>query len=356
MTVLIAGGYGVVGAQIARLLRKRNPGLRLLIGGRSQSKAQALALKLGDAAGVRFDVNDENCLSRLPETPQLLVIATNDLNDVALKAAMRANVALIDITRWTSRVRDLEAIVQASPSSAPVVQGSSWMACVPGALALQATASLQRVEAINMDILYALKDISGENSVEYMDRLSAPFAVVRDGQPGLAIPYTEGRKTRFSNGYETKVYRFDCPDQTVLPQLCAARSVAARIAFDDKTTTAVFWFIIRSGIWGLLSGPRFMKLRRSLLHNPGTGAPHHVRVDIEGQSNGALVHRTLHLTDAAGQSHMTAVGAALQTEWVLGLNGFVAPGPGLHYGERMGPAAVVLAAFKQEGILVTEDC
>lgn len=37
--VLLVGGYGVVGAQAARILRDRNPAMRLLIGGRTLEKA-----------------------------------------------------------------------------------------------------------------------------------------------------------------------------------------------------------------------------------------------------------------------------------------------------------------------------
>ena len=41
--VLIAGGYGVVGSQIARFVRKRHPDLPLIIGGRNPDKAESLA-------------------------------------------------------------------------------------------------------------------------------------------------------------------------------------------------------------------------------------------------------------------------------------------------------------------------
>src|SRR6185437_1841714 len=47
--LLIAGGYGVVGEQAARLLRERNPSLPLLLGGRHPERARTLA----DAIGAR---------------------------------------------------------------------------------------------------------------------------------------------------------------------------------------------------------------------------------------------------------------------------------------------------------------
>jgi saccharopine dehydrogenase-like NADP-dependent oxidoreductase len=313
----------------------------------------AMASTLNNAHGVRFDVDDPASLSRLSARPDLVIVAVNDLKDVTLRAAIKAGIAIVDITRWTDRVRDLEAIVAEAKPVSPVIAGSSWMACVPGALTLSAAAGLDSIDSIDMSVLYAMKDVSGGDSVEYMDRLTAPFPVTREGKQAIAIPYTEGRKVRFANNLQATVYRFDSPDQHILPRLTGAGSVANRIAFDDKTTTFIFWLIIRSGLWNLLSRSRFKSLRRSLMHNPGPGAPHLVRVDVVGKGAGSKLHRTLHVTDKESQAHMTAVGTAMQAEWVLGLNGFSAPGDGLHYGERMGPEAALNKALAGEGVHVS---
>jgi uncharacterized protein YbjT (DUF2867 family) len=42
-SILIAGGYGVVGRQVSTLIRQRYPDLPLIIAGRNPEKAQALA-------------------------------------------------------------------------------------------------------------------------------------------------------------------------------------------------------------------------------------------------------------------------------------------------------------------------
>lgn len=349
-TILVVGGYGVVGSRIAKILDRRNTAVRILLGGRSIDKATALASTLKKAQGVEFDVDDPGSLSRLPVQPDVVIVAVNDLKNVTLHAAIKAGIAIMDITRWTDRVRDLEAIAAAEKPRSPVIVGSSWMACIPGALTLSAATELDSIDSIDISVLYAMKDISGSNSVDYMDRLTAPFPVIRDGKEAVAIPYTEGRKVKFENNYRASVYRFDSPDQHILPHLTGAGSVAARIAFDSKASTFVFWLIIRSGLWGLLSGKRFKSLRHSLMHKPGPGAPHLVRVDMVGRRAGRKVRRTLHVTDPEGQSHMTAVGAVLQAEWVLGLNGFVAPGGGLLYGESMGRDTVMRKTLWLEGV------
>lgn len=349
-SILVIGGYGVVGSRIAKILARRNPGIRILLGGRSIEKAMDAASAIKNSQGVLFDVDDPLSLSRLDVHPDLVIVAVNDLKDTTLRAAIKAGIAIVDITRWTDRVRELEVIVADLKPKSTVIAGSSWMACIPGALTLAVVAGMDSVDSIDMGVLYAMKDVSGGNSVEYMDRLTVPFPVIREGKAAIAVPYTEGRKIRFENNYQTTAYRFDSPDQHVLPRLTSARSVASRIAFDDKATTFIFWLIIRSGLWDLFSGERFKSLRRSLMHNPGPGAPHLVRVDVVGKRAGRKLHRIFHITDNEGQSHLTAVGAVLQTEWALGLNGFSAPGGGLHYGERMGPEAVLNHSLAAEGV------
>lgn len=53
--VLIAGGYGLVGGQVAELLRERHPELPLALGGRRPEVAGPLARRLG-ASAVGLDV------------------------------------------------------------------------------------------------------------------------------------------------------------------------------------------------------------------------------------------------------------------------------------------------------------
>ena len=59
--------------KIACFRRQRNPSLHLQIGGHSEVKASALAAQLGNATGVKFDVNDAGSLGLLGDKPDLVV-------------------------------------------------------------------------------------------------------------------------------------------------------------------------------------------------------------------------------------------------------------------------------------------
>lgn len=103
-SVVIVGGYGVVGSQIASLLAARDPEIELLIAGRDAVRAAALADTLPRAQAMALDLNDRDPLRGLPRLPELVLCAANDQQDNLLRACVDRGVALIDITRWTARI------------------------------------------------------------------------------------------------------------------------------------------------------------------------------------------------------------------------------------------------------------
>lgn len=349
MSILILGGYGVVGTQVARLLRRRQPKLELLIAGRDAGKAAALAAELGHARGLALDAGDPAALDGVGEALEAVVLTVNDGHDAVLRAALRRGLGLVDITRWTARVQDAEALLAQEPPQAPVILGSSWMASLPAALAHQAAAAFDAVESIDLSVLYALRDRSGVDSIAYMDRLAQPFPVIRAGRKQLVRPFSDGRRVRFTDGRQFRVYRFDTPDQLTLPRLTGAQTVAARIAFDSVSATLALRLLVGSGLWSLISGPRFRRLRHALLHQPGPGAPHQVCIDLVGRQAGAPLRRRIQLQDPLGQTHLTAVGAVLQVECLLQEQ---APPAGLHYGEALLAKHPLHAALAAEGVTV----
>lgn len=359
MHILIIGGYGVVGRQIAALLAARHPGISLTLAGRSSNSAQAAASEIAGARPLRIDLGEPAPLAALPAThperPDLIVCAANDGADHLLQDAAVRGIPLIDITRWTERVHSgaarLLALPGHPPLHAPIVFASSWMAGVAATLARELAGGLAAVERIDIDILYALKDRSGPNSVEYMDRLATPFLVMEGGRTLLARPFSDLRSVTFADGMHARTARFDAPDQFTLPTLTGARSVATRIAFDDPLATWSLRAMVRSGLWRLLSAPRFTALRHRLLHNPGEGAPHRIEIAATGHDRqGTPVQRTLSLVDPLGQTHLTAAGAVVQAERVLGLHGHAKAPAGLQLAEALTEGAPLRRALEEMGI------
>ncbi|MNY16497.1 hypothetical protein D3C86_1497640 [compost metagenome] len=228
------------------------------------------------------------------------------------------------------------------------------MGGTPAMLAAMRTRGWRRLRSAKLAILYAMQDQAGPNSVEYMDRLHLPFPVWRDGRREQARPMAEARKVRFPGGRQATVHRIDTPEQATLPLVLGAESATTGIAFDDPAATALLASMVKLGLWRAISGPAFTGLRRSLLHQPGAGAPHELVLDLDGEdAAGQPQTLRLGLRDPLGQTHLTALGAVLQLERVLGADGRPAPRPGVCYPESDPSDAWVEAAWEAEGIQLT---
>jgi saccharopine dehydrogenase-like NADP-dependent oxidoreductase len=350
--VLIAGGYGVVGQQAAQVIRQRHPDLPLIIGGRNPAKAETLARELTNADIAMLDVEQPNPLNGL--RPRAILAVVNDPLDYLLLDAVRGGIPYVDITRWTERVKIAVSGTSAKVLQAPVLLSSAWMAGVAAVVAVAISRQLRGIDRIDISVLYSLKDKAGPNSAEYMDRLATPFSVMLNGMHKQVYPYTDPRTITFPNGYKGKAYRFDTPDQFTLPTTIGARTVAARIAFDDAMATMLLVVLIRSGLWKLMSAQWFTPLRRSLLYNPGSGASHQIVIDAVGQDesgNAKTIQATI--VDSQGQTHLTAVGALIQLERLLGLDGALPPAPGIVYPDTAPQIDSALQALCYFGIAVT---
>ena len=316
-SILLVGGYGQVGQQVINILYKKFPSLSLIIGGRSLNKAVNLANSLPNAQGIAFDIEHP----QLPEglKPDLIVALVNDPANNLLKYCIEQKIAYLDITRWTDRLKTAIALTQTyNKIDVPIVFSSSWMAGIPSALAIAMTKNFNQLDKIDIDILFAIKDNAGPNSIDYMDRLTIPFETIQNGQPVLTYAFTDKKQVQFKDKKLYSIFRFDTPDQLVLPVLTQAQNVSSRIGFDDKVSNTLLYLLVHTGIWRLFSSDRFKKLRRSVLYQPGSGDHHQVSVTLSGTDfDGHKKQQNILINDPAGQVHLTATGTSILIEEIL---------------------------------------
>lgn len=351
--VLVAGGYGVVGSRIAAVLRARHPQMRLALAGRTPKSGAELARTLGHAVPVRVDVSEADPLADISPLPKLVIAAVNDADDHLLLACVRRGIGYIDITRWTENMRS--AIIRLAcedVSGAPVIFSSSWMAGIAAILARGAANRLGGAASIDIDILYAMKDMSGPNSVEYMDRYAIPFEVVTNGRRQKIYPFSDPRNVDFATGALIRVYRFDAPDQMTLPLITGAPTVATRMGFDSKSATLMLKFMIKTGVWAAISGARFRRFRHGLLHNPGPGDHHRIVIDVLGTDGR---RERMLADDALGQTHLTACGAVIQAERALGLLGQHPARSGVQFAEAETDDIAASRILEELGVKITQS-
>ncbi|MFC8688818.1 saccharopine dehydrogenase [Brevibacillus porteri] len=348
--VLIVGGYGTVGSQIAKILHDRHPTLELLLGGRSAGKSLPFASTR--LKPFLLDISKSDPLAHAPDDLTLIISAVNDPDDTLLLAAVRRQIPLIDVTRWTERfTRSIERLKNENIGS-PVILASGWMGGTVALLASIHTASLLDVQ-IHLHALYSLQDKAGPDSTDYMDRMTIPFSVTTPTGVKEVTPLSDPEPVTFPNGYHTKCYRLDTPDHTTLVKAQNVTAADFRIAFDNKLSTFALVSLVKSRIWNLLS----KSTRQKILYNPGAGSPHHVVIQINGRNQHSMnVKRQVEITDPKGQTHLTAMGAAIFAHQIILQNENSTVTPGVLFPEDFGhfemTADDILQFYRSEGVQI----
>ena len=354
--VLIAGGYGVVGSQIAGFVRERHPDIPIIIGGRNPDKAGPLARELTNAETARLDIEEPNPLREFNGKLRAVIGVVNDPSDYLLLDAIRGGIPFLDITRWTEIFRQARSLIAGESPRAPVMLASSWMGGLAPVIAVAAARKLERVETIDVSVLFSMKDKAGPNSIEYMDRLATPYKVMIDGKEQIVYPMTDPRTVTFPGGYRSEVYRFDSPEQVTLPETTQAKTVASRIGFDSALTTKALYMLVRLGIWKLIASDRFTRPRRSLLHHPGEGGAHEIVIELTGaDARGRPLSARASILDPVSQSHLTAAAVTMNLERILGLDGAPPPVPGIVFPESEPQLESGLQLLRDFGVAVTID-
>lgn len=349
--VVLVGGYGVVGTQLAHRLRSSHPDVRIIIAGRSLERAQALARELGAAEGHALDVKDDDPLASLAEPPGAVVAIVNDPADRLLLACVRRRIPYVDITRWTSRVCSAVLRLAGEPLGAPVMLASSWMGGVVPLAAAAATRGMKRVDEIETSVLYALEDRAGADAADYVDRLTVPFEVHEGGRARVVEPWTDQRNAFFPGVGYVPVYRLDTPEQATLPLVLGAQTVSTRLGFDAPLVSRALATMKRTGLLTLLSHDIFGLLRRRLLHSDGKGGEARLAVEVRGGGEGKRVE----VRDPEGQAHLTAIGGLINLRRALGWDGAPAQTPGIWFPEHSTALDDALATLRAAGVSVSID-
>jgi hypothetical protein len=319
--LVLVGGSGVVGRNLAPLLAQARLADEIVVAGRDAARAEPVLDAVRSAGqSARFErmVLGEQAKSPVPAS--LVIGLVNDPADALLTAAIGGGVPFVDVTRWTSRVAATVARVATMRPSSPVVLSSGWMGGLLARVAAHLVPFAGRGAVIDGAIRYALADASGEDSVDYMDRLWLPFEVPEAQGSVVVEPFRDRRKV-LVQGRRTSVARFDTPEQWTLPIALGVDRAAVRLGFDNDTVGALLFGLVRAGFFWLVRGDRFRSLRRSLLRSsgaekrPGAGAA--FRVDVRGE-DGA---RTMTVHSDFGQASLTAAGALLSARWALTMPG-----------------------------------
>lgn len=321
--ILIAGGYGVVGAWIARRLHEAHPGVELLLGGRRPEAGEALAAEVGGRAVV-LEVGDAGPAVAALGPLDLVIGALRDPDNALLTAALAAGAGYTSIVTPTDNIGVMAALAAAHARRGVLMQGG-WLGGAMTFAALDAARAFRRVDRIELAALY-----------DYADPIGPMTATDSGGFFGAAVVRQAGRWARLESAAGTRsVDRgeaappFMAQPMTMLdvPGL-VAKLGAADVRYDLGTGSSL----------GALAG---------------RAASHESYVDLWGEGmDGAPLARRVLISDPRGQAHLTALCVLIGAEQILGLSGRTPTRPGIAFVESAIDPAWALGRLRAFGVTV----
>lgn len=245
-SILIVGGYGKVGEQIARQLSSTT-NHHLIIAGRSLEKARASCRLLNERAEpLQLELNgpvDPAMLKRVA-----VVIMCHEQADVSFaKQCLELGIHYVDISAsysWLERLEKLEE--QARASGATAVLSVGFAPGLTNLMAAHAARQLKRVDKLEIGILLGLGEAHGAAAIKWLfDELLQSF--VLEGRSGSRKirNFTERRSMPFAQVGRRSCYRFNFSDQHTLYEAKAAAEVGTYLGFDVEWMNRILAFLQR---------------------------------------------------------------------------------------------------------------
>ncbi|AUX31244.1 MULTISPECIES: hypothetical protein [Sorangium] len=324
--VLLIGGSGHVGARAARALRRLHPELPIAIGGRDGRKAAAVAAEVGGpTTAVTVDVQRSDLGLEPGASFSAIVTLVKDESSNALKRAQADGVPYIAFSDFVSEIGPLVAHYVARPTRAPILMLGHTFGGAATLAALHLAQELRSVDAIAIAAVIGADDHGGPASSADYERLrqaGEAALVLDDGKWTWLRGEASTRRVVDAGGAAHVGQALPLPDVVSLAAATDARSIRVDLAARDRAAGA--------------AGPRTeLIVEVSGRRHDGSGA--RLRYDI---------------TDADNLSRLSAYGAAIATERLLGLAGGPPVGPGLYNPESVLDPASVVARLEELGARV----
>ncbi len=222
---LIIGGYGNFGSTIARRL-KDEPAIRLLIGGRSQEKAQGLCAALDaenspEPHAIDIDGDLRESLARI--APDIVIHTTGPFQsqDQRVAEACIAQgchyVDLADARRFVGTIGMLDQAAKAA--GVLVVSGASSVPCLTAAFIDEALPRFGRLEALDYGISAAQHTNRGlATTAAVLSYVGKPFAMLREGAQGRVYGWQDLHAVRYPELGARLFGNCDIPDLDLFPE------------------------------------------------------------------------------------------------------------------------------------------
>ena len=230
MRVLILGGYGEFGSRLARLIAGE-PGIDLIIAGRSLAKARALAEKLGAVAAV-VDRDGDLAAALATLRPDVVVDASGPFQAYAaapyrvVGAAIDAGADYLDLADATEFVAGIASLdARAKAAGRVALSGLSTLPALSFAVARRLAADMDVLESLEVGVAPSPKAPLGRSVVAATASYAGESVRrLQDGRVVNAVGLVETRSWTIAPPGTRPMRRrlfvlADAPDLALAPQV-----------------------------------------------------------------------------------------------------------------------------------------
>ncbi|MBC7974424.1 MAG: hypothetical protein H7138_05515 [Myxococcales bacterium] len=302
------GGSGHVGAHTAKALRQLHPALPITIAARDQRAAAAVALDVGGPTTITPIDLDRDDLGLPAEAAfGAVVVLLKDHTLSSLRYAQARRVPYLSFSDFAHEIAPEIALYIRNPTSAPVLLLGHLLGGTVTLAALHVARELRRVDTIEIACVIDADDLGGPASQADFERQAkfGPSGLIVDrGRWTPVIGAEATRRFLDVTGVERQGQALPILDVGSLAAATSARSIRVDLGLretphaDGRSTEVIF----------------------ELTGEDHDGRPAHVRYEI---------------VDRDAYARLSARGAALSTERLLGLTGDWPIPPGLYHPELL---------------------
>jgi hypothetical protein len=325
--ILIVGGYGMVGSNIARLIRKEYPATELILAGRNPQNGEQLARELTHAETAYLNLDEGFDLSLYGKV-DLIITAMEDQRNILREAAILNKIASIYITEVAEEISPTMFLGLHKTVSAPIVLAGHWQAGIMVLVTKQLAGKFSHITNIETAGLYDERDPVGPLVASQVEGFVGRALLRKEGKWRFVDAKDHARRIILQDHTSVDGY----PMSTLDVPSIAAFTGAANIRFDFATG-------------------------KSIGSSNGSEASHDLYIDIEGilLSGKTTKLRTI-VSGPQGNAHLTAVGVFLITEAIFNPGDESAPPKGgIYLPETIILTDDMIGRLKEFGVNTTEE-
>lgn len=234
--VVILGGYGAVGAKLARILDGQ--AFPTVIAGRNGDRAQALATELRHARALRIELPTQFDRSRLAAAGATVVNCAGLESVEVAESAVSQGLDFVDISASAGYLSKLEALGNtACQAGCRVLTNVGLAPGLTGVLAVELIGASPSSEWIEIICLLGVGERAGAASRDWtLGKLGDSF-VTPSGE--RVRNFSQPRVVELPEGFgRRRAYRFDFPEQHLLAEDLGVR-IINRFCFDSRAVTSL---------------------------------------------------------------------------------------------------------------------